>query len=97
MEYTTLKELCNLHTEQIKEAQEELQELLKLGGEDWNKIRTAKGNISRGRQLRTNLLLIQDRIDKVTSEITQQIAEVRQYTALKDLEVTLRRKSERTN
>ena len=95
MEFMTLKELITLHREQMEEISADLDELIEITEEDWRRVRRPKGNIARGRALRTNIGLIIDRIQKLTTEITQQSTEIVEYTKLRDLETTLGRKAEK--
>ena len=93
MECSTLKELVRLHSGQMDEISSDLSELLEIAEEDWRRVRRPKGNIARGRALRTNIGLLLNRLQKLTTEITQQSTEIIQFTKLKDFETTLGRRA----
>jgi len=90
-QFRTLKELIDLHKEKVTEILKNMDEIIGLTQEDWLKINTKKGNIARGRELRTGLTRLMVEQEGLSRELFEAVSEIKNFSSMKTEQIKLRR------
>jgi len=92
MELATLKLMMGEQKKLVLKILEGTDELLEAAGIDWDKVRSRNGVLTRNRAIRVKLVEFLDQLDMQNGEISSLVAEITDYTKLRDHEISLRRK-----